>query len=74
MKPLHVAEAPPFKLEVFYEKGLHRFRLAIWRDGTCEMIQYVPATYEPVFGIDASDFQTIRDEAEAMCVELEAKP
>lgn len=74
MKPVHVAHAPPFRLEVFYEKPQHRFRLAVWRKDVIEMIQYVPATYEPLFGIDAADMRDIQDRAEDMCVELEQRP
>lgn len=72
MKPIHVADAPPFRLEVFYESQFHRFKLAVYRHGECRMIQYVPATYEPRFGIDTNDMRLINDQAESMCLELES--
>lgn len=72
MIPIHIAEAPPFRLEVFYEGEHHRFKLAVYQHSECRMIQYIPATYEPLFGIDAADMRAINDEAEAICLELES--
>ncbi|HMF68064.1 MAG TPA: hypothetical protein VK602_10700 [Phyllobacterium sp.] len=74
MKPFFTHAVGEFLLEVFYEDEHHRFRLNMWRRGECQMVQYIPATYEPLFGIDVADMDAINDEAEVMCRQLEAQP
>ena len=70
MKPLYTKTLGDLSLEVFYEFDHHRFKLAMWRGGECRMIQYVPATYEPVFGIDEQDVFAIGVQAEEMEKEI----
>lgn len=73
-RPMHTATVPPFTLEVFYEYGHHRYRVAIRQDGEVKAIDYVRATYEPQFGIDAADMDEINARAEDLCVMLEKQP
>lgn len=64
-------EMPPFALKVYYQRRRRRYRVEVWhQDGRCG-VDYVPATYEPLFGIDFLDNEEISDMAEAICRRME---
>lgn len=60
-----------FKLKVDFISSIGYFSLTVTRPDGKLIEQKVPASYEPVFGIDALDLQKIYECAEKIAIELE---
>lgn len=59
--PILSRRQPPCTVAVFYERRDRRFRIEVWHDSGVKAMAWVPATYEPVLGVDFSDMEDIEE-------------
>jgi hypothetical protein len=71
MNLVRTQQMPPYTLKVYYQRRNHCFRIEVWHDDGRIGVDYVAATYVPVFGIDVSDNEEISIKAEQICRHME---
>lgn len=66
--------APPIRADIFYEED-GRYRIVVYHEDRPleHLTAFVASTFEPRFGIDASDMEMIKAEAEKLALEIEKK-